>query len=64
MNINQELSKGDIDENIKKIFPDKKAFLEGQLDMMKELYTEEDKSLEDIKWADVKKEAAENKGKK
>lgn len=64
MNINQELSKGDIDDNIKKIFPDKKAFLEGQLDMMKELYTEEDKSLDDVKWAAVTEEAAESKKKK
>ena len=39
MNINQELSQEDIDGKLKKIFPDKKAFLEGQLDMMKDLYT-------------------------
>jgi len=57
MNINQELSKEDIDNKLLKIFPDKKAFLEGQLDMMKELYTEEDKSLDKVEWVDVKDEA-------
>ena len=52
MNINQELSSEDLDANIKKIFPDKKAYLEGQLDMMKNIYNEEDNSLDDVKWAD------------
>jgi len=61
MNINQELSQEDIDGKLKKIFPDKKAFLEGQLDMMKDLYTEEDKSLEDVAWADVKDGADKKK---
>ena len=61
MNINQELSKEDIDGNIKKIFPDKKAFLEGQLDIMRDIYTAEDKSLEDVKWANVKEEADKKK---
>ena len=64
MNINKELSKEDIDTNILKIFPDKKAFLEGQLDMMKELYNEEDKSLDDVKWAAVTEEADKSKKKK
>ena len=52
MNINKELSKEDIDTNIKKLFPDKKAYLEGQLSMMQDLYTEEDNSLDNVKWAD------------